>query len=76
LFELAVYRSGLYRTTENLDMFLFESSSECSFYRKVTQNLQKKSYFGSKRIFTKWPLLTVELNKLQIVNWHKTSSKF
>ena len=24
-----------------LDMFLFESSSECSFYRKVTQNLQK-----------------------------------
>jgi len=40
LFELAVYRSGLYRTTEKR-MFLFESLSECSFYIKGTKNLQK-----------------------------------
>ena len=70
-----MYRSGLYRTTEKR-MFLFESLSECSFYIKGTKNLQKKSYFGSKRIFTKWPLPTVELNKLQIVNWHEQVQNF
>ena len=30
----------------------------------------KQSYFGSKRIFMKWPFLTVELYELQIGNWH------
>ena len=42
-----------------------------NFVKKKTETKKyKQSYFGSKRIFMKWPFLTVELYKLQIVNWH------
>jgi len=52
--------------------FFLNHHQNVVFIEKSHTKFTKKSYFGSKRIFTKWPLLTVEWNKLQIVeNWQK-----